>query len=218
MAVLEAEGRPFAEVQFAGLAVRRTRLGLHSGFLYQRRGGEPRILHLAFHYDLRDDQAASPYRWAQIGLDEVNKEFLAELAHRVAHGKPSIAYGFNAAGIAIDPESGEVLPAPTGHGLTCATFITALLRAHAYELVDLDTWPERADDIPFQGEIVSSLREHGASDDHVDAVQADIGSKRLRPDEVVGSGVLPDEEWAVEFAKARQMGDEVQQELPPLAD
>lgn len=214
MPVLEAEGRSFADVEHVGLAIHRTHNdGLHSGILYKLDGEEPRILHLAFHHDLRDDPASVPFRWVQIGLDDVNKLFLAELVARIARRQPQIAYGFNSGGVAIDPETGDILPSPPGCGLTCATFITTVLRAHGYELIDVASWPERIDDIPFHEQIVTWL-EPRASEEHVQAVREDIGARRLRPDEVVGAGSLSDDRWAVQFDLARAVADEIQADLP----
>ena len=147
-----------------------------------------------------------------MGLDEVNKEVFAELIARVAGQQPSIAYGFNSKGVAIDPETGDILPHPTGHGLTCATFIAAALRAHGYELVDVESWPERDEDEAFQSQIVDLLLS-AASEEHAQAVQKDIGAKRLRPDEIVGAGTIPDDEWAVMFPAARQKANEILQDL-----
>lgn len=212
MPVLEAAGRPFADVEHVGLALRRTPLGMHSGILYRLPNEEPRILHLAFHHDLQDEPAAPPYRWSELGLDEVNKEILTEILARIAHRNPQIAYGFDANGVAIDPDTGDVTPGPPGKGLTCSTFVNAVLRAYGFELIDITDWPQRVDDIPFHNTIVGYLNGK-ASSEHVDAVRQDIGARRLRPDEVVGAGKLPDEQWAVPFLAARAQGDVVQDEM-----
>lgn len=214
MPVLEANGRPYEEVDGVGLVILRTREDrLHSGILYRIEGEGPRMLHLAFHYDLRDEEARLPYRWAQLGLDDVNRLVLSEIVSRVARQRPGIAYGFDASGVCIDAKSGDVIPAPPGKGLTCATFISAILAAHGYSLIDLESWPLRADDEQFQQEIIDFLVQHQADPEHIAAVRGSVGSKRLRPDEAVGAGTLKDDEWAVQFAEARALADEILIEL-----
>lgn len=212
MPILEPEGRPYAEVDRVGLAILRTPLGYHSGLLYWLDQEDPRLLHLAFHHDLRDDAARAPLRWTNLNIDDVNKVVLAEILARIAGTEQRIAYGFNSDGIVIDPETGEVIPGPSGHGHTCATFIIAILKAHAYDLIDLTEWPVRPSDVAFQETIVAILEEKGYGD-HAAVVRKDIGRCRIRPEEVVGAGTVPEDKWSVPFEIAEPLGRQVAAEV-----
>ncbi|PKA44039.1 hypothetical protein CWR43_06960 [Rhizobium sullae] len=108
MARLEPAERPFSEVDDVGVVICQGAVGWHVGLLYKAADGEPRVLHLAFHHDLKDEVAEAPFRWAQIGLDSDNKAVLAELLSRIAFKNPKISYGFNADGVCFDPATGAL--------------------------------------------------------------------------------------------------------------
>lgn len=208
MPVLEIPERPFWEVDHVGVAIRLTDHGMHSGILYRLDGEAPRILHLAFHCMLTDEEAAHPYRWADIGLDEDNKIVLAAQLSRIAHAKPAISYGFDADGMVFDPLTGEILPAPAGKGLTCATFIVAALKTYGYEFIDTASWPERAEDRAWEDKILQLLSRY-ASSEHVEAVRTSDRARRLRPGEVVGSATVAAENWPVEFEQAVDLAAQI---------
>ena len=212
MPPLELEARPFSEVNHVGVVIQRTEHGLHSGLLYQLPNSEPRILHLAFHHMLRDEPAALPYRWSDMGLDEDNKLVLATLLSRIAATEPRINYGFDSDGACFDPETGDMLPLPIGKGLTCATFIVAALRTYRFRLLDPATWPERPEDREWEEAILNLLAEY-ATADHVEAVRSSVGAKRLRPDEVVGAATLSDDYWPASFQSARGLADQILADL-----
>lgn len=203
---MEDVTRPFSDVEHVGMVIRKISANqLHSGFLYDQ-GLGPRMLHLAFHHDLRDEEAALPYRWAQIGIDEDNKLVLAKQLSRIAGAEPKISYGFNFEGVAFDPNTGDLLPAPAGRGLTCATFIVAALRAFGHDLVVSETWPDRADDEEWRQSMLE-LMEHRVDGSHLEAVRTCVSAGRLRPDEIVGAGA--NDAWPVEFLTARELADQV---------
>ncbi len=212
MPPLESDARPFSDVSHVGVAIQRTEHGLHSGLLYKLPNSEPRILHLAFHHMLRDEPAALPFRWSDMGLDEDNKLVLATLLSRIAATEPAISYGFDSDGACFDAETGDLLPLPVGKGLTCATFVLAALRTYRYQLLDTASWPDRPEDREWE-EAILNLLAHYATPDHVEAVRADAGAKRLRPDEVVGAATLSDDDWPVAFQCARGLADQVLADL-----
>lgn len=213
MSVLAAADRSFCEVEHVGLAIQPVEGGnLHSGLLYRLAGREPRILHLAFHHRLEDDVAAEPFRWSQLGLDEDNKIVLAVLLSRIAAADQPISYGFDARGICFDPTSGNILPSPPGKGLTCATFIVAVLQTYGHILIDSASWPERDEDKNWQEWILRILERH-ATAEHVEAVRQDVGAARFRPDEIVAAGNLPESDWPVAFDEARRIADQVVADL-----
>lgn len=208
MSVLEPSDRPFADAGNIGVVIEPTPHGYHSGILYCLPDGQSRVVHLAFHHDLRDEEATLPFRWAHINLDEDNKILLAYLVSRIKGSGTLIPYGFDASGICFDPASGQLLPAPSGKGLTCATFILAALRTYGYELVDALSWPERPEDQGWQQEMIEYLK--GISScDHINALQGDVGASRFRPAEVVGAAVVDADMWPVNFSKASELAEQV---------
>lgn len=212
MSGLELKLRPFSEVTHVGVVITKTQIGFHSGFLYQLPGENPRILHLAFHHLLEDDLADDPFRWAEIGVDADNKMILAEQLARIARIKPLISYGFDSEGSCFDANTGDLLPLPIGKGLTCATFILAVLRTYKYVLLDASSWPDRPEDRQWEQTILDYLANR-ASDEHIDAVKKDVGARRFRPDEVVGAATLLDDLWPVSYESAREIADRVIKDL-----
>ncbi|WP_162888067.1 hypothetical protein [Sphingomonas mesophila] len=209
MAVLEAEDRPFAEVEHVGVVIRNTESGFwHAGLLYRVADQQPRILHLRFHYQLADDQASPPFRWAQLGLDSDNKIVLAELIARIAHRDPKIPYSFDSEGIIFDAETGDLATPAAGKGLTCATLIVAVLATYGHRLLDTVTWPIRGDDQQFFQQIAGIMQANGAAADHVLAV-AGNALARLRPPEVVGAAITESDTWPVSFAAAEELASQV---------
>lgn len=184
----------------------------HCGFLY-RFDGDLRFLHLAWHHELRDE-APSDLAWGTLALDSENGQLLGVFLSRVAKQGKAIPYGLDAAGAVFDPDTGEFLPPPLGKGLTCATFITAILGSLGFRLIDLVGWEDRTDDQKFQSMIVETLKSTGAGEDHVEGAARDIGVARQRPEEVTGAAT--DTPWPVGFARAEDLGKEVLEDLAKL--
>jgi hypothetical protein len=58
------------------------------------------------------------------------------------------------------------------------------------EIVEYESWRFRPEDVVWQEKILAGLRSRGASPEHVAAVEYDIGSIRIRPEEVAGAATL----------------------------
>lgn len=213
MPLLKASDEPPRNVAYVGVAIQDVRPGqFHCGLIY-RIGNDPtRYLHLAFHHLLTDEPAQHTLRWGELGLDEDNKLVLATFLSRIAKVNPKISYAFDAEGVCIDRETGDLLPAPPGKGLTCATFVNAALKAYGYDCIDFSTWPSRDDDEKWQETILKVLRQH-ADQEHVQLVEQSIGAKRLRPDEIVGAAIIDAEEWSVNFDESRRAADQILADL-----
>ncbi|KQM99256.1 hypothetical protein ASE85_11155 [Sphingobium sp. Leaf26] len=219
--MLEPKGRPFADVQDAGVVIHGTDMGRHAGFLYRRDDGSVRVLHLAFHHSLRDDQAdqwdatirarfGADLRWADLGLPDDSRVVFAAHLSQLLLGNPQIPYGLDAGGTAFTPD-GRFVRGPVGKGLTCATFIAAVLAGYGHPVV-MDNWQPRPEDQAW-GEQILAMLEGRASQEHIDAVRADIGASRYRPEEVVGAAVSPLPEWPLSFPDAIALAEQIVQEL-----
>ncbi len=181
----------------------------HCGLLYRLDDGEVRMLHLAFHFDLRDEELRSDYWCAPAGLEVENQLVVAAFASAIANAKPNVPYGFDANGMVFDVVSGELLEAPAGRGLTCATFVLALFRTLGFEPLDEETWPMRDEDEHWQDQITQAMTHAGARQDHIDAVTDNGQSRRFRPEEVVGTSATSNDEWSIGFDRAREIAQEV---------
>jgi hypothetical protein len=136
------------------------------------------------------------------------------LLSRIANAMPAIPYGFNAQGVVFDPATGDLLSRPEiGKGLTCATFITAILQVYRYSLADLSTWPDRDQDREWEQDIIRFLTQFGASQEHIAAIRNDVGAKRLRPCEVVAAGFTPSDLWPLRFEAVAPIAQQVIDEL-----
>jgi hypothetical protein len=211
MTVCRSDERPFDAVKYLGVVVRAVdsidpaaSFGLHSGFLYKLDGQPPRLNHLAWHFDLRDEPAVDDkYLWADTGLDERNSQVIAAWLTDRRERPSMIPYGLDAQGACFDKETQDFLPPPLGKGLTCATYMQAVLKHLGFILLDEATWPaDRAEDASWQVAVVDVLRKTGAAEDHINALASDVGSKRLRPAEVVGAATVTSGSWPVAFDRA----------------
>ena len=211
MSALEPKDSPYDGVEHVGLGLISTPIGLHCCFIYRSDNGEIRTLGLAMHHLLEDSSVDGSYRWSQLGLDADNKEILGVLLSRINNKKPSVPYAFNSEGI-VFADDGTLLEPPAGRGLTCATFIIAVLRTYAHELIDLETWPDVPRD-ERQLKIILRYLRANASADHVEAIEADKGARSINPDEVVAAGHLNANEWPVAFTTAREIADSVMRDL-----
>jgi hypothetical protein len=218
---LRAHGRSgeFAtsELLFAKSSAPARPVGRHCGFLYRLDTGAPRLLHFAWHYTLRDDEPSSAYLWADIGLDELNAKFLAAFTSLLKRNEHSIPYGLDSGGSCFDSATGEFIRPPIGKGLTCSTFILAVLRSLGFALLLEESWPEREDDEEFGRQIVADLLENGADPGHVAAVGNDIRAKRFRPEEVVGGTISPSGRWPVLFEAAAALAEDILADLRAAA-
>jgi hypothetical protein len=82
--------------------------------------------------------------------------------------------------------SGEFALGDGGNGLTCSTFILAVMRSVGVELINEGTWPLRADE---DRAWITGLAPALASDEMKERLnaQVDSGAVRIRPEEVLGA-------------------------------
>lgn len=175
----------------------------HLGLLYRRGDAELRKLHLGFHHYLCDDAPDLDGTSAWIGCGDLDdteaNTFATWLAKIWEKNHKRMPYGIRYwRGPHFDLADGKYLPSETGCGLTCATFVMALFEAFRYDIVDIETWPNRDSDVDFQNCIIEALNnprhvrnvdidsaEHQA---HVKSQIDSLGkAPRFRPEEVACS-------------------------------
>jgi hypothetical protein len=183
----------------------------HTGILF-RDEDEPlvgRFLHLAFHWDLRNNVAGVRESWVEVDLDDELKSSIAamcrniwlqnEIGQRIGYGPRHTMARFNPDGVLNN--GGDC-------GLTCATFVHALFRDAGALLLDLASWPERPDDEAFKAWVVEELGTRGVDDEYIQRVRAEPRSARLRPPEVAGAGAVSSR--PASFVQARVAADEIE--------
>ena len=198
----------------AGCAVVLVRVAEGQFHLGLGRGREPRerVLHLAWHRILRDEELARMVRGADrrlcpaavitLALDPLVEEALRVLAGRVARRPANtLAYGFGEVSATFDRATGE--PSEEDAAFTCATFVLAMLRSVGVLLVDGSRWREPSEeDRRWQERIGEQLLAwiethlHGEllESDLARAkqrVERDLGARRYRPTDVAGAALLP---------------------------
>jgi hypothetical protein len=130
-------------------------------------------------------------------LDDGNSHVVAAwLASRRTHPN-DIPYGFDASGSCFDTETLDFIPPSIGKGLTCATYIKAVFSHLGLDLINESTWSlNRPSDRSWQVAVLDELRKR-ASEDHITALEKDVGARQFRPAEVVGAATLPSASWPV---------------------
>ncbi|THK37377.1 hypothetical protein EHS39_14220 [Ensifer sp. MPMI2T] len=207
----------FENVDRVGLAIGRSNATQnHVGFLYLTDTG-PRMLHLAWHYHLQDDDPYDDpwkeYLWANFSLeDEENRSALAAVVATVwTNHTGNIPYGFSFEGSAFNAD-GSFVPPPIGQGLTCATFIVKVLSAAGFNLLDMTSWQGRDGDAEWRAKIIGWLEKtDGVDQGHINALREDINAMRIRPEDLVAAGISSP--WPVSFGDASAIAEEVLAEL-----
>jgi hypothetical protein len=210
MSIISAPAEEFSKDCQLGLGIKETiHNQRHCGIIYRPDPDQVRFLHLAFHFDLRNEVLNGSYWWATCGLDEDNQLVLAAFASLLAKEDPAVPYGFDAEGMVFEEETGKLKEPPAGRGLTCATFVMAVFRTYGFEPLQASSWQERADDEQWQQGILRYMNKGGASQAHIDAIRASEPSKRFRPEEVVGGASQSSENWSYDYDATQALAAQV---------
>ena len=200
------DDKDFSHVNYLGIAIKQvTPRQRHVALLYCLDNSEARLCHLAWHLDLRDEVASAKksYYWAQVGLDEGNAHIAAVFCSRLLNGgKSEIPYGLSYAGDCFD-EHGRYLPLPTGKGLTCVTFVLAVMHHLGYELLNPTEWEGQLlspEDLEWQEWVIDQMTQSGADKEHIDAMKNDVGAPRYRPEHVTVAAMAHQTDWPIDRA------------------
>jgi hypothetical protein len=199
---------------FFALAIKRVSSDqAHCALVYQRDSGDLYMLHLAFHHWLINNPISPDYQWVKAALTLSNRKLLAALCERIGARRPRIPYGFEKSGLTFDVKTGALSQPDLGHGLTCASFILAVMKAQGINLLAEDEWPAGANQ-GWQDNMLELMKENNAPQDHIEAVRKTVGGRRFRPEEVVGSATARPR--PVSFGEANRLAEIVNRELHPV--
>lgn len=219
MQVFNPSSKDIDDLDLLGIAVKEVQVDQrHVGLLYQDGLHSTRMCHLAWHHDLRDQAAPADYFWVEVELDDLNKLVVIGFCLKVIekNQRGQVPYGLTYLGDYFDRDTGHYQKRSAGDGLTCATFVMAIFDPLGLPILDVDTWQRRDGDAEWQNQIVAALQHGGASSEHIELVQNDIGCARFRPEEVAGSATDPDQ--PVPFDQAVSLGEELLRAMPRFLD
>lgn len=204
---------PRTELQHVGVAVKAmSDTQNHVGVIY-RIDDAVWFLHLAWHFDLRNEPVRADYHWGMCGLfvdDDLNGQVFAARLLNVANNKGVIPYGFYADGNAFD-ENGRFVSFPDpGMGLTCASFVIQLFQSFGHEICDISGWQTREDDEAWQAEIIALIREN-ISQERAQEVEAYVGRHRIRPEEAAAA--VLNRAPPLEFDRAMSLAAEINAQI-----
>jgi hypothetical protein len=162
----------------------------HTGIIFRDTQDRVRLLHLAFHHDLKNDAFNSAeYLCADPEFDYEDAEIIAAHCRLLASLAPTTRIKF---AIHHNPAARLKLQAQTvtvehdGKGLNCSTFVLAVFAEAGPALIDFSTWRKRDADARWHKFLISLLKKH-APESHWKKVEQDIGCARVRPEEVAGA-------------------------------
>jgi hypothetical protein len=184
----------------------------HIGIVYRLRNARPRIVHLAWHYQLLDEECSKQdgYIWSESYLDDVNKQLIARFVADVGANCASvIPYGVRSERTVFD-QNAQFVSQPVGYGMTCATFVLRIFEQLGYPLLQESTWPLRTEDAHWLYKVViPALRDPTAKVDpgHVNAMENSAQSPRFRPEEVAAA--VPSEQAPLGFDQAAALAREL---------
>lgn len=163
----------------------------HVGLVYRPDAGAPlRLLHLGGHHRLKDEVLRNSYSCVLLaGLPRTLAPTVVMNCKLAAEAPENrhlpYGFGYQVDSVRQDPATGVItLHGPSG--LTCATFVLAILDVAGFILLDLGTWQERPGDHEWKDFVIAELERTWASAEHVESVRGDRSHTRVRPDDVAG--------------------------------
>lgn len=185
----------FAEITHAAIAIQSAGENQrHTGILYtDPESSEVKLLHLAWHFDLRLQSPSDKYLWVDPLINPNRLRQVSAICRMILRANPQgIPYAFSLPHDAFDSETGRFLIGPTRLGLTCATFVLAVFEAAGLRLIKFDGWPSREpEDSNWQNDILYKLSTADPVPDpeHIEGVRNEIGACRFRPEDVAGASI-----------------------------
>jgi hypothetical protein len=191
--------------RFAVVVTRGT-VELHAGCVATSSGKEPVLLHLAWDKDFRVEKIPTDWAWVECSaLPEQELRAASNFAIGLSKDRPLLRYSM----IATDPTlDGEGKLVDGVCGVTCTTFVYALLKRVGIQLVDMTTWPtNRPADHAAQQKLAAILQRDSV--EHAEGEAAAVGRvPRLRPEELAAASTLGVETphgFAVVDPRAREL-------------
>lgn len=200
-----------------GVVVRRLGPGQwHSGLLLGNVRTGPQMLHLGWHHDLSLEPMRTSYGWVQLRLPTrrvASVSALARLVHsRYGNDRPRaerVPYALRYQGAVFERRGGRAnLLLRGGKGLSCATFVLAVLEGASVPLIDATQWNTMrpGDQERFDIMIAMMKADSNVQAEHVQQCELDGASPRIRPEEVAGAATFDLRRFPVGLTDAERVG------------
>ncbi len=185
---------PWASRDFSrhvAVGVRLFPNGLTHSALLNRSGKNVLALEVREHGDLRNDVASSSLSFVHLDVESERERMIAarcRLIHK-RHGAQGLPYAFRFKATRF-ADDGSAILGEAELGVTCATFVLAVLASEGIELVEVASWPDAdSTDRSWQAFMINVVRRKDAS--QADLLFAEeIGAPRFRPEEVAGAAAV----------------------------
>lgn len=203
----------FDQVDEVGFTLRRPGDDqYHVGFLFKT---EDRVMvrHQCNHMDTREQAAANQEDlWTDISaVSLVNKAVIAARLAKVGDDKVPYGVGYKTERGYLDKQTLRYIVTKPGNGLTCATYIIAILETLGFVPFDHANWAPTLEDTSWQGRmVVTQAIQHPAAIAHFAAEQANVGTPRYKPEHVIASGTPLN--WPISQDDANRLGAEARRE------
>jgi hypothetical protein len=189
--------------------------GGHLGVLFNEKGNKLRLMELGWHHKLFVSDLPRPKCGIAIPLalpPAASKGVLA-VVRAISRKLPKISYGIDF--IASKGSfNGSVYSPPRGsNGLTCASFVLEVMRSAAVLLIHEESWEPSPSNTEWATEVVKLLREHGAEEKHIEAVEKGMSNLRLIPFELAAAATLPVEQRPASYTAVQQIAGELRNHL-----
>jgi hypothetical protein len=165
----------------------------HSGIYYSTILGERRLLHFGNHHTILDDSplVQAKFSWARPNLRPHHVPQIEELCVLIADNRAAIQsmipYGFKYSEASLfSVFDGSFKAADGTTGLTCATFVLAILRTAGVRLVKTASWPQASGVAAQIDYLRRRIRNYGQSL-HTQRLNEEIGCVRFSPSQVAGA-------------------------------
>lgn len=197
---LQGAHREIISEEQVAIVVSHGGFGCHAGILFKNASKETYVLHLAWHKQLEAELFPGKQMcWAATipNLPKTTAKTLVANLRKIAKKQPTlkIEYGVKVLeAFGSFSANGDYKATKKGNGLTCATFVTEILRAIGIPILDERTWPEGVNQAWIDA-IADTLEQKGADADHVASVRACANARRILPAEVAAGANLPFKEW-----------------------
>ncbi|KPU60353.1 hypothetical protein AN403_4553 [Pseudomonas fluorescens] len=192
--------------------------GGHLGIVFNEKGNKLKLMELGWHHKLLVSELPRPKCGVAIplALPPAAGKAVVAVVRAISRKLPKISYGIDfiaSKGSFV----GSVYSPPKGSsGLTCASFVSEVLRSAAVLLVREDTWEESPSNVEWAAEVVRILRENGAEEKHVAAVEKGINGLRLVPFELAAAATLPIKQRPASYSDVQQIAGELRSHLNRL--
>ena len=154
-----------------------------------------RILHLATHKDIRvDDDWGHFLVWVKPNIPTIFQEamipFFEVIENKIKAGAYHVPYGFKYENYSSFDRNGDLTLGKGSKGLSCSTYVITLFHSLGIDLVDIQNWPSRKEDLPWYAFIIDIFANNGMSNDFIEGLKKEIGVPRFRPEETAVSSAL----------------------------